>query len=76
MQQDSAREPAQSAQDAPLELRHYVAVLRARLWTVLACVVVVFSLVAIHTFRTRPVYRASARLPHRSAGTSGTSPPT
>jgi len=61
-QQDLAADAARSGEAAPLELRHYVSVLRARLWTVVASLVVVFSLVAIHTFRTAPIYRASARL--------------
>lgn len=45
-----------------LDLRHHVGILRGRLWTILACLVAVFSLVAVTTFRSDPVYESSARL--------------
>jgi len=43
-------------------IRHHLGVIRGRAWTILACVVVVFSLAAVRAFRATPIYEASARL--------------
>ena len=49
-------------QEGSVELRQHLGLLRARFWTILACAVVVFTLVAVRTFRATPTYEASARL--------------
>ncbi len=49
-------------QEAGIDVRQCLGLLRARFWTVLACLVVVFTLAAVRTFRAAPVYEASARL--------------
>ena len=43
-------------------LRDLMSVVRARFWTILASVVVVFTLFAVRTFRATPIYQASALL--------------
>jgi len=49
-------------QDTGLEIRQHLGLLRARFWTILACLVVVFTIAAVRTFRATPIYQASARL--------------
>lgn len=44
------------------DLRRHLSVLRSRVWTILACALLVLTLGAVHTFRKTPVYRATARL--------------
>ncbi len=43
-------------------IRHHLGVLRGRFWTILACVVVLFTVAAVYAFRATPISEASARL--------------
>ncbi|MFW6157925.1 MAG: GumC family protein [Planctomycetota bacterium] len=43
-------------------IRDLLSVVRTRFWTILACVVVVFTIFAVRTFRATPVYEATAKL--------------
>ena len=51
-----------SSQEAPLDLRHYIAVLRVRKRTVAIAAVVTFVLVMVYSFRQTPVYTATAKV--------------
>jgi polysaccharide biosynthesis transport protein len=55
-------EPTMLADERGGDVRHYLAVLRGRFWTILACFVVVFSLFTIYTFRATPIYEATTRV--------------
>ena len=50
------------AEDAGLDIRRHLAVLRRRWLAIFACLVIVLTLAALYTFRQTPIYRASARL--------------
>jgi capsular exopolysaccharide synthesis family protein len=45
-----------------IDLRHHLSLLRRRMWVIVLCFVVVFTLVAVMTFRATPVYEATAKL--------------
>ncbi len=62
MQQSPSDERSETFEDLGVHIRRHLGVIRSRFWTILACVVVVFTLVAIRTFKATPVYEASARL--------------
>lgn len=48
--------------EAKPNLRDYIAVIRKRIWTIVAIFVVVVTLVAIWNFKATPVYRASVKI--------------
>ncbi len=50
------------AESAEVSLRDYVRIVMKHLWVIVAFFVVVVTAVTIHTFRLKPVYRASARI--------------
>ena len=47
---------------APVDLREYLGVIRARKWTILLTVLLVLGLALAYSYRQEPVYRAQARL--------------
>ncbi len=56
------RDAGHDANEYGSDIRRHLGVVRARLWTILACAIVVFTLVAVYTFRATPVYEANAIL--------------
>lgn len=52
----------ESYEDQPLDLRKYLAILRARKWTILLVTILVTSLAIFWSYRQEPSYTASARL--------------
>jgi len=62
MSEQSVEAPPFVPDERTSALRDLMSVVRARFWTILACVAVVFTLFAVRTFRATPIYRASALL--------------
>jgi len=62
MQTTQVAESTHTLDDTTFDIRYHLGLIRARFWTIFACAVVVFTFVAIHTFRSTPIYQASARL--------------
>ena len=56
----AVQEDGDSADD--IDVRHHLALLRRRFWVIALCFVVVFTLVAVWTFRATPEYQATAKL--------------
>jgi len=53
--------PQDGASDGP-ELKHYLAVIRRRIWVILTAFVIVATLGILAAFKATPVYEASARI--------------
>ncbi|MHC4788584.1 MAG: Wzz/FepE/Etk N-terminal domain-containing protein, partial [Planctomycetota bacterium] len=49
------------SESAP-ELKHYLSLLRRRVWAVVTVFVVVVTLGTVHAFKSKPVYRAGAKI--------------
>lgn len=62
MEGTSSAASAQLSEEPGFDIRHHLGVIRSRFWTIAACAVVVFTLAAIRTFRSTPIYEASTRI--------------
>lgn len=60
-----------SYEEPPLDLRKYIAVLRARKWTILIVAVLVTAAAIFWSYRQEPVYETSARLQLKTDQLSG-----
>jgi capsular exopolysaccharide synthesis family protein len=68
MSNDDAREdgelgrPHADQTEGGPDLRHYLAVLRRRIWAVVTAFVVIVTLATVHAFKALPVYQADAEI--------------
>ena len=62
MEEIPASGPGNTSEVVGFDIRRHLGIIRTRFWVIFACVVVVFTLTAIRTFRAIPIYEASAML--------------